>query len=96
MKSHVLSAHEKRQDFACEHCEKRFPTLKVLEGYVKQTHTQNVKCEICDKKISNPIELRRHKVFVHKETEGAWLCEMCPKSALFSKSTFEKHMKTKH
>ena len=96
LKSHVLSVHEKRLDFACKHCGKRFPTLKVLEGHVKQTHTQNVKCEICDKKISNPIELRRHKVFVHKETEGAWLCEMCPKSAFFSKSTFEKHMKTKH
>jgi Zn finger protein HypA/HybF involved in hydrogenase expression len=61
LKSHVLSVHKKRLDFACEHCGKRWPTLKVLEGHVKQTHTQNVKCEICDKKISNPIELRRAK-----------------------------------
>jgi hypothetical protein len=96
LKSHVLSVHEKRLDFACEHCGKRCPTQKVLNGHIKQTHSQNVKCEICDKKISNPIELRRHKVFVHKETEGAWLCEMCPKSAFFSKTTLEKHMKTKH
>ena len=96
LKSHVLSVHEKRLDYACEHCGKRCPTLKVLDGHVKQTHTQNVKCEICDKKVSNPIALRRHKVFVHKETKGAWLCVECPKSAFFSKSTFEKHMKTKH
>ena len=96
LKSHILSVHEKRLDFACEHCGKKCPTLHVLKGHIKGTHTQHVKCEICDKKISNPIELRRHKVFVHKQTEGAWLCEKCPKSAFFSKSTFEKHMKTKH
>ena len=96
LKSHVLSVHEKRLDYACEHCGKRCPTLKVLDGHVKQTHTQNVKCEICDKKVSNPIALRRHKVFVHKETKGAWLCVECPKSAFFSKSTFDKHMKSKH
>ena len=94
LKGHVLSVHEKRLDFACEHCGKRCPTLKVLDSHMKQVHTQNVKCEICDKKISNPIELRRHRVFVHKETKGAWLCAECHKSAFFSKSTFEKHMKT--
>ena len=43
--------------------------------------------DICYKKMSNPIELRRHKVFFHKETEGAWLCEKC---------TFEKHIADKH
>ena len=96
LESHVLSVHEKRLDFSCDHCGKKCPTLKVLDGHIKQVHSQNVKCEICDKKISNPIELRRHKVFVHKQTDGAWLCEMCPKSAFFSKTTFEKHMKTKH
>ena len=96
LESHVLSVHEKRLDFACDHCGKKWPTLHVLKGHIKGSHTQHVKCEICDKKISNPIELRRHKVFVHKQTEGAWLCEKCPKSAFFSKSTFEKHMKTKH
>ena len=51
--------------------------------------------DICYKKMSNPIELRRHKVFVHKETEGAWLCEKCPKRAFFSQSTFEKHIADK-
>ena len=58
-----------------------------------KTHTQKVECDICLKTISNPNELKRHKVFVHKETEGAWLCEKCPKSAFFSQATFDKHMK---
>jgi hypothetical protein len=37
-----------------------------------------------------------YKVFVHNETEGAWHCEKRPKSAFFSQSAFEKHVKTKH
>jgi KRAB domain-containing zinc finger protein len=96
LKTHVLSVHEKRLDFACEHCGKMWPTLNTLKNHVRKTHTEHVNCEICDKKISNPLELRRHKVFVHKETKGAWLCVECPKSAFFSKSTFDKHMKSKH
>ena len=96
LKSHVLSVHEKRLDFACEYCGKTWATLPVLRNHVKQTHTQHVVCDICNKKISNPIELRRHKVFVHKETQGAWLCEKCPKRAFFSQSTFEKHIADKH
>ena len=71
LKSHVLSVHEKRLDFACEYCGKKWATLPVLRNHMKQTHTQHVVCDICNKKIYNPIELRRHKVFVHKETEGA-------------------------
>ena len=79
----------------CEHV-KMWPTLNTLKNHVRKTHTEHVYCDICDKKISNPLELRRHKVFVHKETKGAWLCVECPKSAFFSKSTFDKHMKSKH
>ena len=96
MKVHVLRVHEKRLDFDCEYCGKKWPTLSTLKNHVRQAHTQHVICEICKKKISNPLELRRHKVFVHKQTEGAWLCPKCPKVASFSKSTFEKHMRTKH
>ena len=96
MKVHVLRVHEKRLDFDCEYCGKKWPTLPTLKNHVRQAHTQHVICEICKKKISNPLELRRHKVFVHKQTEGAWLCPKCPKVASFSKSTFEKHMRTKH
>ena len=96
LESHVLSVHEKRLDFACEYCGKKWATLPVLRNHMKQTHTQHVVCDICNKKISNPIELRRHKVFVHKETEGAWLCQKCPKRAFFSQSTFEKHIADKH
>ena len=41
--------------------------------------------------------LRRHQVFVHKETKGAWLCSRCPKSALPLKTLMikEKHLLSK-
>jgi hypothetical protein len=96
LQSHVIKVHEKRCEFACDHCGKKWATSNLLRCHIKKTHTEHVNCEICNKKISNPFELKRHKVFVHKETKGAWLCVKCPKSAFFSKSTFEKHMKTKH
>ena len=92
---HVRSVHEKRQDFECEHCGKKMATWKRLKDHTWQSHNP-VNCEICQKQISNPIELKRHVVFVHKNTKGAWLCEKCPKSVFFSTSSYEKHVKNKH
>ena len=96
LQSHVIKVHEKSCEFACDHCGKKWATSNLLRCHIKKTHIEHVNCEICNKKISNPFELKRHKVFVHKETKGAWLCVECPKSAFFSKSSFERHMKTKH
>ena len=94
--SHVMSVHEKRLDFQCEHCPKKLPSLRRLKDHVGQAHKQNVICDICAKMMLNPIELKRHRVFVHKETKGAWLCEKCPKSVFFSQVTFDRHVKNKH
>ena len=96
LQSHVIKVHEKSCEFACDHCGKKWATSNLLRCHIKKTHTEHVNCEICNKKISNPFELKRHRVFVHKETKGAWLCVKCPKSAFFTKSSFERHMKTKH
>merc|ERR1740122_637640 len=75
---------------------KKLATVKRLQNHISQCHSSHVVCEICQKQISNPYELKRHKVFVHKVTEGAWFCDKCPKNAFFSKATFLKHMKDKH
>ena len=96
LQGHILSAHEKQFDFECEHCGKKLATVKRLQNHISQCHSSHVVCEICQKQISNPYELKRHKVFVHKVTEGAWFCDKCPKNAFFSKATFLKHMKDKH
>ena len=96
LQGHILSAHEKQFDFECEHCGKKLATVKRLQNHISQCHSSHVVCEICQKQISNPYELKRHKVFVHKVTKGVWFCDKCPKNAFFSKTTFDKHVKDKH
>ena len=53
-------------------------------------------CEICGKQAANPFLMRKHKVFVHNETEGVLFCEKCPKAMFFAQYKFEKHMNDKH
>ena len=95
MKGHVRSVHEKRLDFECDQCGKKLATMKRLKSHITQSHNQ-VTCELCHKKVATGTDLKRHKVFVHNETEGAWICEKCPKTVFFIKSMFEKHMINKH
>ena len=61
--------HEKRFDYGCEYCGKKYVTLPLLQSHLTQTHTRNVLCDICSKKICNKRELRRHKVNVHKHKQ---------------------------
>ena len=96
LKNHVLTVHDKRLDFECNQCGKKWATKGLLRDHITQAHTSQVLCDICNKQISNPIMLRRHKVFVHNERKGAIFCEMCPKSVFFSKSTFDQHVRAKH
>ena len=63
------------------------------------THNSKVQCDICDKTLTNPNLLFQHKVFYHKETEGAFICEICPrrKHRVFkSQESYDKHMKDYH
>ena len=93
---HVKSVHENRLDHECKQCKKKFVSKARLTSHIFQTHSSQVNCEICDKKISNPQQLKRHKVFSHNETEGAIFCAHCPKSVFFLESTYNIHMKNKH
>ena len=95
MNSHFKAEHEKSLDFTCERCGKKYPVMNKLRDHVWQSHTP-VTCEICGKTVIHSRELKRHKFFVHNKTEGAWLCEKCPKRVFFVKTNFEKHMTEKH
>ena len=58
-----------------------------------------MQCDICDKTLTNPNLLFQHKVFYHKETEGAFICEICPrrKHRVFkSQESYDKHKKDYH
>ena len=95
LKHHIKSAHEKCADHECKICGKKLSSWLRLRGHMDQCHSQ-VTCEICQKTASNPIELKKHKVFVHNDLNGAWLCEKCPKRVFFVKLNYENHMKNKH
>jgi hypothetical protein len=92
---HIKRDHENNRPFTCNYCSKGFVNSKSRNEHIKNTH-QPVGCDICHKSISNHWELRKHKVFVHKQTEGCHFCELCPKSVFFSPQTFLKHCATKH
>ena len=94
LKSHIRADHEKRLDFECPNCDKKFGSRIKLQNHVYYSHS-HVTCDICNKEIAKP-DFKRHRVFVHKETRGVWLCERCPKSVFFSKATFAKHIREKH
>ena len=95
LRSHVKSEHDKCFDFECIHCGKKFASSKTLKNHIWQSHSP-VTCEMCQKTVATSTELRKHKVFVHNKTEGAWVCEKCPKTVFFLISAFEKHVKDKH
>ena len=69
---------------------------QVFHCHLLSQEKKVVNCEIYQKQISTPIQLKRHVVFVFKNTKGAWHCEKCPKSVFFSTSSYEKHVKNKH
>ena len=96
LKDHIKSVHENCLDYECEKCKKKFVSKIRLTSHIIQTHSSKVNCGICDKKISNPQQLKRHMVFSHNETEGAIFCVQCPKSVFFKESTYKVHMENKH
>ena len=92
---HIKTEHDKQLDFECSTCGKKTGSNTKLLNHILRCHSQ-VRCEICNKEIANPYDLKRHKLAVHKDTTGVWLCESCPKSVFFTKSKFDKHVKDKH
>ena len=96
LSDHVKSVHENRLDYECQQCKKKFVSKNRLAQHIFQTHSSQVNCDVCDKKISNPAQLKRHKVFAHNETDGAVFCVHCPKSVFFSEQSYRVHMENKH
>ena len=106
LKAHVLKHHEKRLDFKCEFCGSEFPTLMEVNRHIRVLHTNNVKCELCDKILNNPTKLLQHKYIHHNEKHLLFRCDECPTSGpkrkgissrLFStQALFDKHKKKFH
>merc|ERR1719210_952024 len=90
LRKHMLLHLEKT--FDCPHCDKKWQNEREVLRHIKAAH-RPATCKMCNHKCSSFNELKRHKVLVHGIMEGAWLCQMCPKSVFFSERTYELHMK---
>jgi len=95
LKSHYNTKHLKCEAFVCNTCGKKYGSLNTLRNHKRQSHTQ-MTCEVCQKQVNNPSELKKHMVLVHNDTKNAWICEICPKKVFFTKAMYEKHLQTKH
>ena len=94
LKKHIETVHMEKK-FDCPHCDKKWSSASNLAHHIKQAH-QPATCELCNNKCSTFNELKRHKVLVHGIMNGAWLCQLCPKSVFFSERTYELHLKKNH
>lgn len=92
---HQKIKHQHILPFACEHCEKRFPSGSMMRTHIKNVHTR-LKCPQCELEISNKYWFRRHMLSAHGvKQEGGLQCDFCAK-LFFSVSCKDKHIQNNH
>ncbi|XP_038220484.1 zinc finger protein 311-like isoform X2 [Zerene cesonia] len=78
----ALSSHRRRH---------RVSTLGKLRNHMKKTHSEQHKCELCDKVFRDRTSLRTH-LFIHRGVKE-YACPKCGKQFLFKKA-MEIHLVT--
>ena len=91
----MKTVHEKEKSHLCEPCGKYFADEDILKNHIYQSHSK-VTCPQCNKLILNKMYLKKHLVWEHGLLDGAFICEICPKTVFFQKFHYRKHMKVKH
>ena len=79
----------------CPQCDKSFNGQENLSRHITLSH-KKINCQHCQKSVLNKFQLKKHLFFDHGETEGAFLCSLCPEMVFFSKVTYSKHMQKAH
>ena len=71
-----------------------------IRWYHELKNNTELKCDSCDKNMSDKLSLRRHKFYVHKEKpEEYWQCKECPnrkRKVFFSEGPYHRHMVSWH
>ncbi|XP_070546575.1 zinc finger protein 493-like [Ptychodera flava] len=78
---HIARHHQDNiNHFICEKCGKGFHTKILLNGHLRQTHSENpVQCEVCGKQFSHHSKLWAHSQIHNKAIYQSHQCELCPK-----------------
>ena len=79
----------------CEQCGKDFSKKCYLKAHIEQVHSRKT-CEHCGKSVLNEHFLKKHLVFDHGIKDGAFICEICPKTFFLSETGYTKHVEEKH
>ena len=92
---HIDRVHGNDKSIVCNHCGKGFSKNYQLNDHVKQSHSRET-CEHCGKSLLNGLYLKKHLVFDHGVKDGAFICEICPKTMFSSETGYKNHMQEKH
>ena len=92
---HIDRVHCNYKSIVCNHCGKGFSKNYQLNDHVKQSHSRET-CEHCGKSLLNGLYLKKHLVFDHGVKDGAFICEICPKTMFSSETGYKNHMQEKH
>ena len=95
LRRHVQRVHGNDKSHVCDQCGKGFSRKTQLNSHIDQSHSRQT-CENCGKSLLNKFFLKKQLVFDHGIKDGAFICEVCPKTVLFIESFYKKHMKEKH
>ena len=95
LRRHVQRIHGNKKSHVCDLCGKGFVNKTDLKGHINQSHSRKT-CEHCGKSVLNKNFLKKHLVFDHGITDGAFICDVCPKTMFSSEPGYKKHMKEKH
>ena len=99
-KIHVLEIHEKRFDYECSKCNKKFCVKGQLSFHMKKSHASDGKekqlfcCEYCVKQFQTLPRLKGHINMVHLKIKN-FPCKQCDKS-FFRKYNLQEHTRTEH
>ncbi|XP_039753163.1 zinc finger and SCAN domain-containing protein 12-like [Pararge aegeria] len=94
LQAHLETHKENRErHYACEHCEKKFYTKRILLSHVHRCHTgKQYICQICSYPFTDKYNLAQH-LLNHDGKGRAYKCDVCNKSYT-SKSALMEHQRS--
>ena len=95
LRRHIQNVHGNDKSNVCNHCGKGFAKSFLLKYHIEQSHSRKT-CEHCGKSLLNGFFLKKHLVFDHGIKDGAFICDICPKTMFSSETGYKKHVHEKH
>ncbi|XP_070546225.1 zinc finger protein 181-like [Ptychodera flava] len=94
---HIARHHQDNINrFICEKCGKGFHTKILLNGHLRQRHSESpVQCEVCGKQFNHRSKLWAHSQIHNKTIYQSHQCELCPRKFM-SRSKVKVHMISAH